>query len=229
MKKLIVYTGAFVASVSVSAAAFALCVELTNYRPWDPIWIGAAIQASTTGSHGALRVLSHGGAPGARFRSDTAAGVEAISNAARSAILVTAESSTGNTTGVYAESSAPDGPVVQLLGGTSGNLIEGVSAGSEVFRIESNGAVRVRGQPILQKGPTGSPGKDGADGNPGAPGGAGADDGITKYVACVSQDCRNVCLHGVDFSRDAPCTVNNGFGATCSQSNEGSCCICKKP
>lgn len=229
MKKLILYTGAFVASVSVSAAAFALCVELTNYRPWDPIWIPAAIQASTTGSHGALRVLSHNGAPGVRFESDAAAGLEATSNAARAAILVTAESTTGNTTGVDAESSAPDGPVVQLLGGTSGNLIEAISAGEEVFRVESNGAVRVRGEPILQKGPSGAPGSDGPQGYRGAPGQPGADQGITKYVACVRQDCRNVCLHGVDFSQNAPCTVNNGFGATCSQNYEGSCCLCNKP
>lgn len=218
------------ASLSFSTVAYALCVELTTYRPWDPTWISAAVRASSSANYPALRVLGNG-TSGARFRSDATVAVDTTTNVARYGLWAKAESSTGNTIAVLAESSAPGGAVVQLQGGTSGPLIDAYSGGQSVFRVDSDGTITVRGAPILQKGPPGvDAAYNGVKGDSGARGAPGQDNGVANYAACVQQSCRHICLHGVVDEDNAPCTATNAAGRSCTNNNNGGhCCVCDKP
>lgn len=229
MKSKLILSTALLAALVLPSVASAVCYEITGYYPWDPYWINAAVKTTSYGSGAALRAVGSGSQTAARFRSDTSSGLETRTHAdGARGLLTSAEQSSGTSVALEASSSSPGGAVVQLRG-QSGHLVDGYSNGQEVFRVANDGTVTVRGQPILQKGPTGDPGSKGPNGPAGYAGSRGAGAGADSYPVCAEAgSCHNFCVQGIADSHPSPCNAT-AAGIYCQWLGEdGICCVCER-
>ncbi len=213
MKKTIVTLAVTAASLTFSAGAYALCVEIDNYFPHDPNWMGTALRTLSSSTHAALRAVHTAGGTAARFSSDDATAVDTVSTfAGYTGLRATAEApiSSGDAVRAVGNTSAP---VVKLIG-SDGALLDGVANGSRVFEVDADGVTSVRGRRVAPKGPRGPEGPDGAPGSNGAAGQPGAATAAENFPACVRQNCANVCTHGTVQYNEAPCSITGNTGGT---------------
>jgi hypothetical protein len=202
---------------SVSTALPAL--ELSNTR-------GEALAGVTTGSSKPAGLFTQDHASG------SGAGVQATSaGVGGRAVLGYTTDSFGAGIGVEGRAASPAGAGGLFINTGGGDLISGVNASAQAFRVDNQGNVYQGGIRVPQLGPAGPKGPVGDQG-PQGPKGPTGPVGVTKSIAiaAVGTSCIGRCVGGlkITFAKVSPCQAASDTGTVSWAGVDGICCICSE-
>ncbi|MBJ6765966.1 hypothetical protein JGU66_34870 [Myxococcaceae bacterium JPH2] len=131
--------------------------------------------------------------------------------------------------GVEGHAASPSGAGGVFINTGGGDLISGVNASSQAFRVDNLGNVYQAGVQVPRQGPQGPKGLKGHQGEQGNKGGVGPVGATRSFaVAALRTNCIGVCpgaLHLI-FAKQGPCQATSDTGTVSWASEDGFCCIC---
>lgn len=184
---------------------------------------GAALQALTTGnSNSALTCVQsevNGSGSGVRANSDGEGG---------GAVMGYATDPFGAGIGIEGRARSPSGAGGLFINTGGGDLISGLNASGQAFRVDNQGRVYQAGAQVPQYGPAGVEGPEGDRGPAGATGPPGPAGSTPSFcIAAMGGACLGRCIGGaISTAQPGPCQVNSQSGPCSFADSSGVCCVC---
>lgn len=205
---------------AVSSVSTALpTLELSNSR-------AEALACTTTGSSKPAGLFVQDNVNG------SGAGVSATHNGTGGrAVLGYTTDAFGAGVGVEGRAASSSGAGGLFINTGGGDLISGLNASTQAFRVDNLGNVYQSGVLVPQKGPEGPKGPRGDQGPVGPVGPVGPAGATRSFaIAAVGTSCIGRCGGGmtITFAKVSPCQASSDTGPVSWAGTDGICCICSE-